>query len=334
METLVYSYRGALRDLSYSGSAAVVNSEGALLWYCGDPQKVVYLRSSAKPMQAMCVLESGAADAYGLTEEELAVICSSHSGEAFHVKAVRSILSKAGLTEEHLQCGVHAPLNEQAARALEQSGQVPGQIHNNCSGKHTGMLITAKHLEESLEDYYKPGHPVQQRIIEMIADLCQYDREKIVIGIDGCGVPVHALPLYHAAWGAARMACPETMGEKRGSYASRIVSAMTAYPKMVSGTGRFDAMLMEEFQGNIFSKAGADGYEIVGIKDQGLGIAVKADDGNTDIRSMVVVEILRQLGYPVKKNHDGMKKYIRKEIYNHKKELVGYTAPEFTLHKA
>ena len=333
METLVYSYRGPLKDLSYSGSAAVVNSEGKLLLYCGEPQKTVYMRSSAKPIQAMCVLESGAVDAYGLTEEELAVICSSHSGEAFHVKAVRSILSKAGLTEEHLQCGVHAPLNEQAAKALEQSGQAPGQIHNNCSGKHTGMLITAKYLGESLEDYYRPNHKVQQRIIEMIADLCQYDREKIVIGVDGCGVPVHALPLYHAAWGAARMARPEAL-EGRAEHAERIISAMTAHPKMVSGTGRFDAMLMEEFQGNIFSKAGADGYEIVGIKDQGLGIAVKADDGNTDIRSMVVVEILRQLGYPVKKNRDGMQKYIRKEIYNHKKELVGYTAPEFTLHKA
>ena len=160
METLVYSYRGPLKDLSYSGSAAVVNSEGKLLFYCGEPQKTVYMRSSAKPMQAMCVLESGAVDAYGLTEEELAVICSSHSGESFHVNAIRSILSKAGLGEEYLQCGVHAPLNEQAAKVLEQSGQAPGQIHNNCSGKHTGMLITAKHLGESLEDYYQPYHKV------------------------------------------------------------------------------------------------------------------------------------------------------------------------------
>lgn len=333
METLVYSYRGPLKDLSYSGSAAVVNSEGKLLFYCGEPQKTVYMRSSAKPMQAMCVLESGAVDAYGLTEEELAVICSSHSGESFHVNAIRSILSKAGLGEEYLQCGVHAPLNEQAAKALEQSGQAPGQIHNNCSGKHTGMLITAKHLGESLEDYYQPYHKVQRQIIEMIAYICQYDREKIVIGVDGCGVPVHALPLYHAAWGAARMACPETLGD-RGSHAARIVSAMMAHPEMVSGTGRFDAILMEEFQGNLFSKAGADGYEIVGIKDKGLGIAVKADDGNTDIRSMVVVEILRQLGYPIEKNREGMQKYIHKKIYNHKKELVGYTVPEFTLHKA
>lgn len=129
-------------------------------------------------MQAMCVLESGAVDAYGLTEEELAVICSSHSGESFHVNAIRSILSKAGLGEEYLQCGVHAPLNEQAAKALEQSGQAPGQIHNNCSGKHTGMLITAKHLGESLEDYYQPYHKVQRQIIEMIAYICQYDRRE------------------------------------------------------------------------------------------------------------------------------------------------------------
>ena len=233
-------------------------------WNNDDPARCS--RAVVSGATLLGILESGAVDAYGLTEEELAVICSSHSGESFHVNAIRSILSKAGLGEEYLQCGVHAPLNEQAAKALEQSGQAPGQIHNNCSGKHTGMLITAKHLGESLEDYYQPYHKVQRRIIEMIAYICQYDREKIVIGVDGCGVPVHALPLYHAAWGAARMACPETLGD-RGSHAARIVSAMMAHPEMVSGTGRFDAILMEEFQGNLFSKAGADGYEIVGIKD-------------------------------------------------------------------
>ena len=161
MEILAYSYRGPLKDLSYTGSVAVVNSEGKLLYYAGDPQKVAYLRSSAKPMQAMCALESGAVDAYGLTEEELAVLCSSHSGEEFHVKAIRSILAKAGLDESYLQCGVHVPLNQKAAQALEQRGEAPGQIHNNCSGKHTGMLITAKYLGEDLQTYYKPEHNVQ-----------------------------------------------------------------------------------------------------------------------------------------------------------------------------
>ena len=333
MEPLVYSYRGSLRDLTFTGHAAVVNENGELLYFCGDPQKTVYMRSSAKPMQAMCVLESGAVDAYQLTQKELAVLCSSHSGEEFHIHTIRSILAKAGLYEDLLQCGVHAPLNEQAAKELEQRGEQPGQIHNNCSGKHTGMLITAKYLGESLEDYFKPEHPVQQRILHMIADLCNYAPEKIVLGTDGCGVPVHALPMQHAAWGVARMTRPQSLGD-RGPLAKRITDAMMAYPKMVSGTGRFDALLMEEFEGNIFSKAGADGYEIVGIKDKGWGIAVKADDGNTDIRSMIVVEILRQLGYPIQKNQEGFQKYRKKEVYNHKKELVGYTVPEFTLHKA
>ena len=333
MEILAYSYRGPLKDLSYTGSVAVVNSEGKLLYYAGDPQKVAYLRSSAKPMQAMCALESGAVDAYGLKEEELAVLCSSHSGEEFHVKAIRSILAKAGLDESYLQCGVHVPLNQKAAQALEQRGEAPGQIHNNCSGKHTGMLITAKYLGEDLQTYYKPEHNVQRRMLNKIADLCQYDPAKIVIGIDGCGVPVHALPLDHAAWAAAKLSRPETLGEK-APLVERITSAMMTYPKMVSGTGRFDAVLMSTFPDSIFSKAGADGYEIVGIKDKGLGIAVKADDGNTDIRSMVVVETLRQLGYVTKENEQAFEKIVRKEVYNHKKELVGYTVPEFTLHKA
>ncbi|MEA4920671.1 MAG: asparaginase [Clostridiaceae bacterium] len=334
MEPMAYSYRGDMRDLIYTGNIAVVDSEGKALYYYGDINKVAFARSSAKPMQAMCAVESGAVDAYGLTEEELALLCASHNGEPIHVAAVRSVLAKAGLDEGYLQCGVHAPLYPEAARELSEQGIAPSEVHCNCSGKHSGMLITAKYLGESLNDYYVREHNVQKRIREMIGDICCYDSEKIILGTDGCGVPVHALPLYNFAWGVARMSRPETLGQKRAAYAGRIISAMMHYPAMTSGTGRIDKALMETFKGSLFAKSGAAGYYIVGLKDKGIGIAVKIDDGNGDVRNMAVVEVLRQLGVITVNEQKIFESYARQEVYNHKQELVGYTKPEFTLHKA
>lgn len=331
MEILAYSYRGDLRDLIYTGHIAVVDAEGKLLYACGDPEKVAFARSSAKPMQAMCAVESGAVDAYGLTEEELALLCASHNGEEMHVNAVRSVLAKAGLDESFLQCGRHAPLYAPAAQALEQAGIPYSEIHCNCSGKHSGMLITAKYLGESLEDYYTRGHNVQKRITRMIGDLCDYDPEKIVLGTDGCGVPVHALPLCRMAYGVARMTRPETLPAPRAEYARRITTAMRHYPLMTSGTGRIDEALMTHLP--VFAKSGAAGYYIVGLVDRGIGIAVKIDDGSGDVRNMVVVEVLRQLGVINDSNMHYFDAWRRSEVRNHKEELVGYTQPEFELHK-
>ncbi|MBE6994854.1 MAG: asparaginase [Ruminococcaceae bacterium] len=333
MEILAYSYRGELRDLIYTGNIAVVDYQGKLLYSYGDPYKVAFARSSAKPMQAMVAVESGAVDAYGLTEEELALLCASHGGEEFHVRTVRAVLKKAGLDESYLQCGVHYPLYKPDADKMMKEGVEPTEVYCNCSGKHSGMLITCRYKGESLDDYYVRSHPHQKRITQMIGDICCYDPEKIVLGTDGCGVPVHALPLYNFAWGMARMANGDVLGEQRGPMAKRITKAMTAYPKMVSGTGRIDAAIMETFGGNVFAKSGADGYYIVGIKDKGIGIAVKIDDGNGAVRDMVVCEVLRQLGYINEQNEAVFAPWSKKEVYNHKKELVGHTVTDFTLHK-
>ena len=331
-EVLANAYRGDYKDLIYTGHIAVVDYTGKLLYSCGDPDKVAFARSSAKPMQAMCAFESGAVDAFGLEEREISLLCASHNGEEMHVEGVRSILGKAGLDESYLQCGKHAPLYAPAAKALEEAGVAYSEIHCNCSGKHSGMLITAKHMGESLGDYYTRGHNVQKRITNMIGDLCDYDPEKIVLGTDGCGVPVHALPLRNFAMGIARLAKPECLPGERAAYAKRITTAMRKYPLMMSGSERIDAALMEHL--NVYAKSGAAGYYIVGLMDQGIGIALKIDDGNGDVRNMVVVETLRQLGVINDENMHHFEKWAKQEVRNHKDELVGYTLVDFTLHKA
>ncbi len=332
MEVLVNSYRGDHKDLAYTGHIAVADYTGKLLYYCGDSEKVVFARSSAKPMQAVCVFESGAVDAFGLEESEISMLCASHYGEKMHEDAVRSILGKAGLNESYLQCGKHAPLDGASAKALADAGIQFSEIHCNCSGKHSGMLITAKHLNESLDDYYTREHNVQKRITNMIADICNYDAKKIVLGTDGCGVPVHALPLRNFAMGFARLSKPETIGGKRAEYARRITAAMRKFPVMMSGTGCIDAAIMEHL--DVFAKSGADGYYAIGVMDKGIGITVKIDDGNENVRNMVVVEVLRQLGLINDSNSHLFEKWEKLQIINHKAELVGYSLVDFKLHKA
>lgn len=333
MEVLVNTYRGPLQDMMHTGHIAVVDYTGKLLYSCGDPERVCYARSSAKPMQAMCVLESGAVEKYGLDDQDIALFCASHNGEPMHIQAVRRALGKAGLTESVLQCGVHYPLYEPEADRMKAAGEQPSQIHCNCSGKHSGMLITAAAMGEDLDTYYKPEHPVQQRILHMIGEICEYDPQKIIMGTDGCGVPVHALPLCQFAYGVARMAHPESLGEKMGAEAARITAAMGKYPLIMSGTGRIDAQLMEKYD-RLFCKSGADGYYIVGDKKEGIGIAVKIDSGNGQARNAVVVEVLRQLGIISQEDLAEFADTHTPKMRNHKQEEVGSMRPEFTLHKA
>ena len=334
MEILVNTYRGSLQDMMHTGHIAVVDASGKLLYQYGDPHRVCFARSSAKPMQAMCVLDSGAVERFGLDDKDISLFCASHNGESMHVEAVRTALAKAGLDESYLQCGVHYPFYEPDTERMKANGEKPSQIHCNCSGKHSGMLVTAAAKGEDLATYYQYSHPVQQRICQMIGTLCEYPAEKIVLANDGCGVPVHALPLSAFAYGIARMARPETLGEHLGSMAQRITCAMEKYPKIMSGTGRIDAQLMEKYPERLFCKSGADGYYIVGDKQLGIGIAIKIDSGNSQARNAVVVEVLRQLGIISPEDLPLFAETHNPKTYNHKKEEVGSYRPEFTLHQA
>lgn len=330
---LVDVYRGGRVESSHFGHIAVVNSDGKLLYSLGDPQRLTYARSSAKPLQAIPVLETGAADHYELSEADISLCCASHSGEAQHTDRVLAILKRAGIEETCLQCGTHIPHSQDTYKSLIASGKELTSLYNNCSGKHTGMLVTAKHMGESLEDYYELSHPLQQRILKVISEVSEYPIEKIEMGVDGCGVPVHSLPLDRWAYTYARMARPDALGEKRAAVVNRITTSMMRVPEMVGGTGRFCTDFMKEANGRLFGKAGAEAVYLIGDKVTGIGIAVKIEDGNARAAYPAALETLRQLGLMDEEQLTHIKQHYRPVLKNARQEDIGELVPSFTLHQ-
>ena len=226
METLVELTRGGLVEIRHRGVIAIVDSDGTVRRSIGDTEQYVFLRSSAKPLQVIPLIETGTADHFGFTERELAVMMASHNGEAFHVETVRSILDKIGLDEGALQCGVHAPGHKPTARELWRRGEKPTAVHNNCSGKHSGMLALAVRQGHPLDDYTSLDHPVQVQIRAAVADFVGLRPEQIEVAIDGCGVPVFGCPMWRAAHGYARLVDPADLPEPRRNACLRAVTAM------------------------------------------------------------------------------------------------------------
>ncbi|UOQ94552.1 asparaginase [Halobacillus shinanisalinarum] len=328
-------HRGGRMESSHFGHAAIVNTDGDLLYSIGNPQRVTYARSSVKPIQTIPIVETGAADYYNLQDKDLALFCSSHSSEEQHTSTVSNLLKRAGLYEENLQCGSHIPFSDDVYRSLIQQKQEPTPLYSNCSGKHTGMLLTAKYLGESLDDYYKQEHPVQQRILNTMAEAAQYPKAEIAIGLDGCGVPVFGLPIDKLAHTFARLARPEAFGEKRANAVARITGAMTKHPEMVAGTDRFCTDFMNVGSGRFFGKLGAESVYCIGDKETGLGIAVKIEDGDYK-RALYpfVMEILVQLNILTDSQVQGLDKYYQPKIRNARNEIIGEIIPSFVLEKS
>lgn len=331
MSIVAKVYRGSIVDLTHIGHLAVVNYKGELLHSYGDPQRVTYIRSSAKPIQALVALESGAVDEYGITKEELAIFCASHNGEKIHTDTVKSILSKAGLSVANLQCGTHPSLNPEIAAILKEEGKVLDNSNSNCSGKHSGMLVGSNFLGDDLDSYLSINHPVQQRILKAISQICEYDAKDIVIGTDGCGVPVHALPLDKYAHGIAKLAKPDVFDKKREESVKRVIDAMVSYPYMVAGKDRLCTDLMLTCKGKLFAKLGADGYYAVGIIGKGIGLTFKCEDGKIPIVEALAVHTLYKLGFITKEEFDALEKYHKIEVKNHRGETVGHTDFDFEL---
>src|SRR5215213_274572 len=268
--------RGALVESVHRGRLVVCDPRGKVLEAVGDLEAYVYLRSSAKAFQALPLILSGTADAFGLTDKELAVACASHNAEEPHLAAVRSILEKAGLSEEDLQSGVHPPMYGPANEKLIRRGEEPRPIHSNCSGKHSGMLAVCVHEGYETLDYRDPGHPLQRRILGLIAEVCGVEEDEVLIAGDNCGVPAFALPLHSFATGLARVATGDELPDHLVGAAMRIRDAMRSHPFMVAGTGRFDTELMERT--HLLVKGGAEAVLAVGSRD-GWGMALKISDG-------------------------------------------------------
>jgi L-asparaginase II len=268
--------RGALVESVHRGRLAVCDPDGNVLEAVGDSEAYIYARSSAKPFQALPLVLSGAADAFGLTNAELAVACASHNAEEPHLAAVRSLLEKAGLTEDDLQSGAHLPLYEPEADKLIHGGEEPRPIHGNCSGKHAGMLAVCVYEGYQIATYRDPDHPLQRRILGLIAEVSGLREDEVLVAGDNCGVPAFALPLGSFATGLARLATGDVLTDELASAALRIGGAMREHPFMVAGTGRFDTELMEST--DLLVKGGAEAVLAVGSQE-GWGMALKVSDG-------------------------------------------------------
>jgi L-asparaginase II len=337
---VVEQTRGPLVENLFRGEAAVVDGTGRLLYYVGDPTKTTFWRSSAKPIQAMPLLLSGAADAFGFGPEHLAMFCASHNGEPVHTETVLEALRLAGLSPDLLQCGAHAPYD----RATAEQVTVPQAIHNNCSGKHTGMLSLAKHLGLPLDSYLDPGSKLQQLILENVADVVGLPADQIAIGVDGCGVPVFGLPLHNMAYAFARLADPAHMPAGKAEAGRRFRDAMRLHPHLVAGRKRLCTDIMELGSQHFVAKSGAEGVYCVGVLPEavatsprlagaqgGIGIAVKAEDGHKEIRHLMVYAILDQLGLLSESDRQALSHYQSIPIKNHAGRLVGQMRSVFEV---
>ena len=319
--------RGEIIESMHYGSAAVVNAEGHLLYRVGDPYHVTYLRSSAKPFQAVAVINSGAGKEFDFSSTEIAVMAGSHSGEEKHIEAVSSILDKIGLGSEHLKCGTHPPIRDTLSKSNQ--GQARSTLHHNCSGKHAGMLALAVFKNLSIDDYISPSHPVQKLITKTIAEICVYPEDKIGIAIDGCSVPNHALPLYNMALGYARMVTPNAVPREKAQAYNTVTMAMLEHPDYVAGEGRFDTVLSGSPGEKIISKAGAEALECFSFVDRKLGAALKIIDGAKRALFPFSVEFLYKLG--IRSRNEKLDEFHRPVIKNWSGLEVGRIEPGFEI---
>lgn len=338
---LMHNTRGETVESIHFGAIAVVDQDGKLLASYGDPHIKTYLRSSAKPFQALPFIEAGGQQHFNLDQAEIALICASHSGTDEHVEIVESFQQKCGLTETNLQCGIHPPLHSPTAERLKANDLAPTPNRHNCSGKHSGMLAFAQMLNFSLENYLDSEHPVQEKILQAVIDMCELRPEQIDVGIDGCSAPNFAMPLFNAAFGFARLINPIGLTQERATACTTITEAMRHHPEIVAGPARFDTDLMVAMKGKIVAKGGAEGYQGIGVAPNAygngtpaLGIAIKISDGDhrNQIRAAVAIEVLDQLGILSFEEREGLTNFgPQLPVYNWRKILVGQKRPVFKL---
>lgn len=325
-------WRGDIIESVHRAHYCVSDNTGEILEQGGDPNLVTYLRSSAKPLQAMAVILSGAAKKYHITAAELAIICGSHGGELYHTKTVQSLLDRARLSVSSLKCGVHSPLDKTARIALYNSKNIPDELHHNCSGKHAGMLLSTLCFGESIENYLEIDSIVQQRINNLMAELAGLDIEDLVIGIDGCSVPAHGMKLKSAALAFARLINPEGLSEDIVEAAYRVGRDMRSYPEMVGANqDRICTDLMR--LGRVFdltAKAGAEGFYLVGWRDsksgRGIGMAIKVEDGAERARNPLIIKLLQNYGILPHSLSQSLVQYASNNILNQCNRVVGRIA--------
>lgn len=297
LPVLIDAIRGTTVESRHRGAAVVVDSAGKVIWSLGNPELVMFPRSAIKPIQtALVMAESGAMEAFGVSQKELALACASHNGEPMHVEPVLAWLERLGLSPANLECGRQDPGIAKDLHELYRSGGEAGPEHNNCSGKHSGFLTICRHMDVDPKGYLDPDHPAQAAVCQTMADMCGVDLARADLGTDGCGVPSIAMPLHALALGMARLADPKGLADKRAQACRAIVEAMAAHPLMVAGTGRSCAALMEAGRGVYVVKGGAEGVYAGAWPEKGYGIALKIEDGAGRAAEVAMTHVLRRIG--------------------------------------
>jgi L-asparaginase II len=321
---LVNSLRGDLVENRHRGRIAVCDPSGRLLHAWGDVDEPVYPRSAIKTLQALPLIETGAASHFALGDEELALACSSHSAEPMHIHRVRAWLERIGLDENALECGPHAPYDEAAFAELIRQRRQPGRVHNNCSGKHTAMLTACRFLGEATHGYIEAEHPSQQRWLDVLGEMSDVDMRRLPASRDGCGIPVIAMPLRAIATAFARVAAPDDLAPARGAALDRLGGAIAANPLLIGGSGRLSSEIITQTGRRILVKSGAAGVYTAAVADQGLGIALKIDDGAGEADEVALLAVLNRLSALHDDEREQLETRCRKPILNTRGVLTGY----------
>jgi L-asparaginase II len=314
--------RGDAIESYHRVHAAVVDARERTIGIAGDPGLVTFWRSCAKPFQVMPLLESGGFDRFGWGDEQLALACASHGGEPEHVAIVDAMLSTLGLEEGDLACGPHDPLSPRGAKIARECGARIRRTHNNCSGKHTAMLALALHKGWPIGGYERRDHCVQQAMLNQVALWTGLCASQIDVAIDGCGAAVFGLPLDRMARAYARLGVASARGEE---IPARITRAMAAHPFLIGGTERLDSIIIEETNGRVLTKVGAEGVHSGVILGSGTGFAIKVEDGNARAQQPALIHLLMELGALPRDLPPRLAELLRKPVRNSRGEIVGET---------
>lgn len=332
LQPAVRIIRGDTTESFHHASIAVVDENGNLTHKFGDPNLHIMSRSSIKPFQLIPLLTTGAAEHFGFTQKELAIMCGSHNGSDIHREVVISNLKKSDSSSDDLQCGSHIPLEMRLNHLYPKNEEDKDPLRHNCSGKHSGFLALTKFLEQPIEKYLDPNSKEQQMIKEAVAELCEFPSDKMHVGTDGCSAPNFSMPLMNLAIGFKNLTLVQAQDEKTRDALSIIRSAIVEFPEMISGNKRPDLDIMKSFPNNAVCKVGAESCEGIGFSEQKIGISVKIHDGGNRALPVVLVETLKQLGIIDKiDKFPLLKKYVDSDIKNYRKLVTGKIVADFKL---
>jgi L-asparaginase II len=320
---LVEVYRNTILESFHRGVVCVVNKDGDVIYREGDVNQICYPRSAMKLLQVLPLIENGGIEKFNFTLEEIAIMCGSHNAEPEHLRVVNSILSKIGLDKESLFCGPQYPSSKRDANALIKKDEKPHHIHNNCSGKHAGMLALCILLGVSTENYIDPTHPIQQLILNACSEMYEYSSEKMTVALDGCSAPIFSVPVYNQALSYKNIVHPIQFNTKRQAACKIIIEAISTYPFMVAGSKRYCTDMMKICAPKIIGKTGAEGIFNIGLTEERIGVCIKIDDGKMLPQYNVAQAFVESTNLFSKEKLTPLEHYRQEPLLNFNKFLTG-----------